>query len=152
MYETIPKESEPLVAAAPKESKRASAIVVAAVLMMFAAGAAALNSKTATAPAALAAYDGSGVAWDCAVPDSQVAASNGASSGTIESAGFTVTGNGKTLDSGKETTFNSEEVTFEVHAQGQPYAWAIKESLIESYFDCGRAMYTFTPYSCNSSF
>ena len=92
-YETIPKESEPLVAAAPKESKRTGAIVVAAVLMMFAAGAgaAALSSKRkATAPAALAAYDGSGVAWDCAVPDSQVAASNGASSGTIESAGFTV--------------------------------------------------------------
>ena len=91
-YATIPKES---VAAAPKESKRAGAIVVAAVLMMFAAGAgaAALSSKTATAPAALAAYDGSGVTWDCAVPDSQVAASNGASSGTIESAGFSVKGN-----------------------------------------------------------
>ena len=124
----------------PKSSKkRALASVGVAVMMMFAAGAAALASKTtATAPAALAAYDGSGVTWDCAVPDSQVAASNGASSsGTIESAGFTVTGNGETLDSGKETTFNSEEVTFEVLAQGQPYAWAIKDSLIDSYFDCG---------------
>ena len=142
-YATIPKESEPL---APKESKRTGAIVVAAVLIMFAAGAgaAALNSKTtATAPAALVEYDGSGVTWDCAVPDSQVAASNGPASGTIESAGYILSGYTPTsnamitLDSGKETTFNSEEVTFEVHAQGQPYAWAIKDSLIDSYFDCG---------------
>ncbi|CAH0372322.1 unnamed protein product [Pelagomonas calceolata] len=111
------------------------ASVVAAVMLLAAAGAAALNFKTATAPTALAAYDGSGVTWDCAVPDSQVAASNGPSSGTIESAGFTLTGNGETLDSGKETTFKTEDVTFEV--QGQPYAWAIKNSLIDSYFDCG---------------
>ena len=104
---------------APKTSKRRAIASVAVAVMMFAAGAAALNSKTtATAPAALAAYDGSGVTWDCAVPDSQVAASNGASSGTIESAGFTVTGNGEMLDSGKETTFKTEDVTFEV--QGQP--------------------------------
>ena len=128
----------------PKSSKkRALASVGVAVMMMFAAGAAALNSKTATAPAALAAYDGSGVAWDCAVPDSQVAASNGPASGTIESAGYILSGYTPTsnamitLDSGKETTFNSEEVTFEVLAQGQPYAWAIKDSLIDSYFDCG---------------
>ena len=138
-YATIPKESEHLVPAAPKESKRAGAIVVAAVLMMFAAGAgaAALSSKTATAPAALAAYDGSGVAWDCAVPDSQVAASNGASSGTIESAGFSVKGNGKTLDSGKETTFKAgEDVTFEIKGnsdEASPYAWSIKASLIDGY-------------------
>merc|ERR1719282_488833 len=110
--------------------------------MMFAAGAgaAALSSKTATAPAALAAYDGSGVAWDCAVPDSQVAASNGASSGTIESAGFSVKGNGKTLDSGKETTFNSEDVTFEINGNSDetsPYAWSIKNSLVDGYLDCG---------------
>ena len=46
---------------APKSSKRAIASVVVAV-MLFAAGAAAtFKSKTATAPAALAAYDGSGV-------------------------------------------------------------------------------------------
>ena len=129
----------------PKSSKRALAsVVVVAVLLFAAAGAAALNSKTkATAPTALAAYDGSGVAWDCAVPDSQVAASNGPASGTIESAGYILSGYTPTsnamitLDSGKETTFNSEEVTFEVNAQGQPYAWAIKDSLIDSYFDCG---------------
>jgi len=44
---------------APKSSKRAIASVVVAV-MLFAA-AATFNSKTATAPTALAAYDGSGV-------------------------------------------------------------------------------------------
>ena len=140
-YGSLP---ENMISTTPKSSKkRALASVGVAVMMMFAAGAAALNSKTATAPAALAAYDGSGVAWDCAVPDSQVAASNGPASGTIESAGYILSGYTPTsnamitLDSGKETTFNSEEVTFEVHAQGQPYAWAIKDSLIDSYFDCG---------------
>ena len=66
---------------APKTSKRRAIASVAVAVMMFAAGAAALNSKTtATAPAALVEYDGSGVTWDCAVPDSQVATSNGASS------------------------------------------------------------------------
>ncbi len=136
---TLPEDLSP-----PTSSKRALASVVVAVLLFAAAGAAALNPKTtATAPTALAAYDGSGVAWDCAVPDSQVAASNGPASGTIESAGYILSGYTPTsnamitLDSGKETTFNSEEVTFEVHAQGQPYAWAIKDSLIDSYFDCG---------------
>jgi len=65
-----------------------------------------------------------------------VAASNGASSGTIESAGFSVKGNGKTLDSGKETTFNSEDVTFEIKGnsdEASPYAWSIKNSLVEGY-------------------
>ena len=74
------------------------------------------------------------------MPDSQVAASNGASSGTIESAGFSVKGNGKTLDSGKETTFNSEDVTFEIKGNSDetsPYAWSIKASLIDGYLDCG---------------
>ena len=104
-YGSLP---EMMPTSAPKTSKRRAIASVAVAVMMFAAGAAALNSKTtATAPAALAAYDGSGVTWDCAVPDSQVAASNGASLGTIESAGFTVTANGKTLDSGKTTTFNT---------------------------------------------
>ena len=124
---TSPEDLSP-----PKSSKRALAsVVVVAVLLFAAAGAAALNSKTkATAPTALAAYDGSGVAWDCAVPDSQVAASNGASSsGTIESAGFTVTGNGETLDSGKETTFKTEDVTFGI--QGQPYAAARSTARID---------------------
>ena len=74
---------------APKTSKRRAIASVAVAVMMFAAGAAALSSKTtATAPAALVEYDGSGVTWDCAVPDSQVAASNGPASGTIESAGY----------------------------------------------------------------
>ena len=81
------------------------------------------------------------VTWDCAVPDSQVAASNGASSGTIESAGFSVKGNGKTLDSGKETTFKAgEAVTFEIKGNSDetsPYAWSIKASLIDGYLDCG---------------
>ena len=159
-YATIPKESEHLVPAAPKESKRAGAIVVAAVLMMFAAGAgaAALSSKTATAPAALAAYDGSGVTWDCAVPDSQVAASNGASSGTIESAGFSVKGNGKTLDSGKETTFKAgEDVTFEIKGnsdEASPYAWSIKASLIDGYLlahdapGCARCLTRYCSRTC----
>ena len=47
---------------APKTSKRRAIASVAVAVMMFAAGAAALNSKTtATAPAALVEYDGSGV-------------------------------------------------------------------------------------------
>ena len=51
---------------APKSSKRAIASVVVAVMLF--AGAAVLN-KTATAPAALAAHDGSGVTWDCEAPN-----------------------------------------------------------------------------------
>ena len=46
---------------APKSSKRAIASVVVAVMLFAAAAAAMFNSKTATAPTALAAYDGSGV-------------------------------------------------------------------------------------------
>ena len=47
---------------APKASKMRAIASVAVAVMMFAAGAAALNSKTtATAPAALVEYDGSGV-------------------------------------------------------------------------------------------
>jgi len=97
-YGSLPEAVSP-----PKSSKRAMASVVAAV-MMFAAGAAALTSKTtATAPAALiggTAYDGSGVTWDCSAINSYVATSNGISSGTIESVGFSVTGNGQTLKNG----------------------------------------------------
>ncbi len=52
-YGSLP---ENMMSTTPKSSKkRALASVGVAVMMMFAAGAAALNSKTATAPTALAA-------------------------------------------------------------------------------------------------
>ena len=59
-YGSLPEAVSP-----PKSSKRAMASVVAAFMMFAAGAAAALNSKTATAPAALAAYDGSGVRSPC---------------------------------------------------------------------------------------
>jgi len=55
-YGSLPEAHSP-----PKSSKRAMASVVAAAMLLAAAGAAALNFKTTAAPAALAAYDGSGV-------------------------------------------------------------------------------------------
>ena len=121
-YGSLPEAVSP-----PKSSKRAMASVVAAV-MMFAAGVAALTSKTTVAaPTALlggTAYDGSGVTWDCSAINSYVAASNGISSGSIESAGFSTTANGQTLKDGKETTFKAGEA-LTVEVQGQPYAWLI---------------------------
>ena len=58
-YGSLPEDKSPPI---PKTlSKRALASAVVAVMLFAAAAAATFNSKTATAPAALAAYDGSGV-------------------------------------------------------------------------------------------
>ena len=109
-FNTVPVEEDPLVEkAATKKTPWRRFVASALVAGMLCAGAA-LNSKTAAAPTALlggTAYDGSGVTWDCSAINSYVATSNGISSGTIESVGFSVTGNGQTLKNGKEATFNS---------------------------------------------
>ena len=127
-YETIPKESDPLVEKAATKTPWRRLVAIALVAGVLFAGAA-LNSKTATAPAALAAYEGSGVTWDCGAPDSYVAASYGGSSGSIESAGFSAKGNGKTLKADKETEFISEgtNAPLTIEIEGQPYAWSINQ-------------------------
>lgn len=127
-YETIPKESDPLVEKAATKTPWRHLVAIALVAGVLFAGAA-LNSKTATAPAALAAYEGSGVTWDCGAPDSYVAASYGDSSGSIEDAGFSAKGNGKTLKASKETEFISEgtNAPLTIEIEGQPHAWSINQ-------------------------